>query len=274
MIGSPSSYNTGSKGSHIHPHPENKAKLPSNTRAVAQVPPSLPLPHTPTLSIPEIHITPALHDSQAKASKRERFKASVRGVFHKSEGSLLSHTHKASTATTKPLDAEQPKLSKRERLSQLFTSDKAKAQTIYFEEGHPLLALKPKNQSKEEKLSKRKRLSQFLKTERQIAKEIYDEDTSPPTSKSQRKPRPQSQVLPKGLDQRLATPPLSRRNSLDTPTICIQAPSQSQTPTSPSLPPPDPKVPPYTTQEDNPPPRSETKAFESPEHKAPIRLAG
>lgn len=263
MIGSTHTHTQGSGARSSSQTLEPPASVSKNTPCIAQVNTPTPLPNTPTLSILEIQVTPAPTTSNAKVSKRERFKASVKGAFHKSDGSLLPSKN---TTTVE----DKPKLSKRERLSQIFTTEKSKAQTIYFEEGHPLLAPKAKDPSNEKKLSKRKRLSQLLKTDKQLAKEAYYADESPPTPKSQRKPRPQSQILPKSLDQRLASPPSSRRNSLDTPALTTQA--HPQTPISPALSPPRLEIFPYPSQEDNLPPRSETKALESPEHTPPGSL--
>lgn len=192
------------------------------------------LAQAPSLSIPAILVTPAPDKGSVKPSKRERFKASVKGVFHKSEGSLLSKTASTPASETQ----EKPRLSKRERLSQLFSTKSSKAQSIYFEENHPLLKAENTNKEKAEKPSKRKRLSQRLKSQKQLAKEVYYEDEKeapPPAAKKANRPR--SQILQSKEGQALQAPAHSRRSSVDASFVSVspRVPSIASAPQLPAL---------------------------------------
>ncbi len=143
---------------------------------------------TPRFIIPLLHIGLGSEEkTDEKISKRQRFAASVKNKFHKSEGSLLVKKGDSSKEKEGEDPPSQPSISKRERLSQIFTSDKTKAQTIYFEEGHPLL--NPTSSSKErdtQKPSKRERLSRTLKGKKKCAEELYyaDEAKKPLSERS------------------------------------------------------------------------------------------
>lgn len=216
--------------------PSEGNALPASKPSIDQTASSVPeLTQAPSLSIPAILVTPAPDKGSVKLSKRERFKASVKGVFHKSEGSLLSKTPSTLVSETQ----EKPRLSKRERLSQLFSTESSKAKSIYFEENHPLLKAENTNKEKEEKPSRRKRLSQRLKSQKQLAKEVYyedeKEDATPPAAKKANRPR--SQILLSKESQALPAPSHSRRSSVDASFVSVSftAPSVASAPQLPAL---------------------------------------
>lgn len=196
---------------------------------------------TPGFTIPIIHVSLGAKEKtdskvDEKISKRQRFAASIKNKFHKSEGSLLIKKGDSSKEKQNEDQPSQPSLSKRERLSQIFTSDKDKAKTIYFEEGHPLLnpPISPKK-ADTQKPSKRERLSRTLKGKKRCAEELYYEDEakrplserSSKTNKENAKKtqRPVSLIATNNLldPNSIYSPTTQRRKSFDSVVPVIHA---------------------------------------------------
>jgi hypothetical protein len=202
---------------------------------------------TSGFTIPIIHVSLGSKektDSKAdeKISKRQRFAASIKNKFHKSEGSLLANKGDSSKEKQNENQPSQPSLSKRERLSQIFTSDKDKAKTIYFEEGHPLLT--PPSSAKKtdtQKPSKRERLSRALKGKKRCAEELYyaDEPKRPLSKRSstlnkensKKTHRPVSLIATNNLldPNRIYSPTTQRRKSFDSVLPVVKAPEKEIT---------------------------------------------